>query len=150
MATSARSTPLLVVDARPHKRFFIDMITRDISLEACVLDLVDNAVDGATRAMSGAPRSARAPMPHPLSAGTTLYRGYSIDISFDRTSFQIQDNCGGLAIDIAREYAFTFGRDPGERTGADTESGIGIYGIGMKRALFKLAHQFTVKSRTPP
>ena len=32
-------------DAYPRKRFFLEMFTRDISLEECLLDLIDNAVD---------------------------------------------------------------------------------------------------------
>ena len=45
-------TPLPVddlINAEPTKSFFVDMITRDISLEQAVLDLVDNSVDGAMR-----------------------------------------------------------------------------------------------------
>ena len=35
------------VEAFPTKAFFVRMITRDISLEDCILDLIDNSVDGA-------------------------------------------------------------------------------------------------------
>jgi hypothetical protein len=31
--------------AEVRKQFFIDMFTRDISLEDCVLDLIDNSID---------------------------------------------------------------------------------------------------------
>jgi hypothetical protein len=132
------------VKAKPHKRFFIDMITRDISLEACVLDLIDNSVDGATRASdeSPAPKRAKSPKPHPLSSGGSRYHGYKIEVEFSKSSFSIADNCGGIPVIIACEYAFNFGRDPSEPTDADTEAGIGIYGIGMKRALFKLGSMF--------
>ena len=34
-------------DAMPTKDFFVRMITRDISLEDCILDLIDNCLDGA-------------------------------------------------------------------------------------------------------
>ncbi len=33
--------------ASPTKAFFVRMITRDIALEDCVLDLLDNSVDSA-------------------------------------------------------------------------------------------------------
>jgi hypothetical protein len=33
--------------ANPTKAFFVTMITRDITLEDCILDLIDNSVDGA-------------------------------------------------------------------------------------------------------
>jgi hypothetical protein len=125
------------------------MITRDISLVACVLDLIDNCVDGATRAVDPSPqRRSKAPKPHPLSSGSSRYKGYKITISFSKTHFRIHDNCGGIPVDIACEYAFHFGRDPRKHTNADTEEGIGIYGIGMKRALFKLGRIIGIKSAT--
>ncbi len=148
MPNAPKINDVLPVKATPHKRFFIDMITRDISLEACVLDLIDNSVDGATRTSDDTPAKSKAPKPHPLSSGGTRYKGYKIDVKCSPTSFRIHDNCGGISVKIAREYAFNFGRDPGEHTEADTEAGIGIYGIGMKRALFKMGRQFGLESHT--
>lgn len=146
--TTPKPNDVLPVKATPHKRFFIDMITRDISLEACVLDLIDNAVDGATRSSDGRPARSKTPKPHPLSSGGTQYAGYKIRVRFSSSSFQIHDNCGGIPLEIATEYAFNFGRDPGKHTEADTEAGIGIYGIGMKRALFKMGKHFDIRSHT--
>ena len=31
--------------AYPRKHFFFEMFTRDISLEDCILDLIDNSID---------------------------------------------------------------------------------------------------------
>lgn len=139
-----------VVKATPHKRFFIDMITRDISLEACVLDLIDNSVDGATRHTNPPSRGKRtlSPKPHPLSSGENRYQAYTIDIKFDRSSLSVSDNCGGIPVDIACDYAFNFGRDPEAPDESATRTGIGIYGIGMKRALFKLGRHFFIESQT--
>ena len=148
MSTARKINDVLLVKATPHKRFFIDMITRDISLEACVLDLIDNAVDGATRSTNDKPVKARAPKPHPLSSGGTRYKGYKIDVKFSPSSLRIHDNCGGISVEIATKYAFNFGRNPSEHTDADTEAGIGIYGIGMKRALFKMGSRFDIRSHT--
>jgi hypothetical protein len=39
----------LVAKAYPRKNFFVQMFTKDISLEDCVLDLIDNSVDGYTK-----------------------------------------------------------------------------------------------------
>ena len=60
--------------------------------------------------------------------------------------FEIEDNCGGIPLAEARDYAFNFGR----RTGAPPvpPDSIGIYGIGMKRALFKLGKQIEIRSST--
>jgi hypothetical protein len=41
--------------ANPTKAFFVRMITRDISLEDCILDLIDNSVDGAWRCEGSKP-----------------------------------------------------------------------------------------------
>lgn len=146
---TAKANEVLPVKATPHKRFFIDMITRDISLEACVLDLIDNSVDGATRSTEATTSSrAKSPKPHPLSSGDERYKGFRIDVRCSSSSFRITDNCGGIPVDIACEYAFNFGRDPSDPNEGDTEAGIGIYGIGMKRALFKLGREFTIDSHT--
>lgn len=37
------------IEAYPAKRFFVDMLTRDIELLDAVLDLIDNSLDGAMR-----------------------------------------------------------------------------------------------------
>lgn len=44
-----KGTNLKELHADPAKAFFIDMLTRDISLEDAILDLLDNCVDGALR-----------------------------------------------------------------------------------------------------
>ncbi len=36
-------------NANPDKRFFIDLIIRDITLEDAILDLIDNAIDSLLR-----------------------------------------------------------------------------------------------------
>jgi len=41
--------------ANPTKEFFVKMITRDITLEDCILDLIDNSVDGAWRSEGSRP-----------------------------------------------------------------------------------------------
>ena len=38
-----------MANAYPKKKFFVDMFTRDISLEDCLLDLIDNSIDGLIR-----------------------------------------------------------------------------------------------------
>jgi Histidine kinase-, DNA gyrase B-, and HSP90-like ATPase len=57
----------------------------------------------------------------------------------------IIDNCGGIDIQIARDYAFRFGRSPKY---AGIPYSVGQFGIGMKRALFKIAKKFEVHSKT--
>ena len=36
-----------IIEGNPTKTFFIDMITRDISIKDAIIDLLDNSIDGA-------------------------------------------------------------------------------------------------------
>ena len=118
------------INAEPTKGFFVDMITRDISLEQAVLDLVDNSVDGAKLHRGDGDR--------PLE-------GFEVSISISGVRFRIVDNCGGFSRETARDYAFRFGRPPGREK---LEYSLGRFGIGMKRALFKFGDHFIVESST--
>ena len=114
------------VEAGPTKQFFVSMITRDIALQPAVVDLVDNSVDGARRLRGDGP-----------------LEGLEVDLRYDAQHFQIEDNCGGIPLEVARHYAFKFGR-PDDAPGIPHS--VGQFGIGMKRALFKLGTQFSVRS----
>ncbi|MDN3029746.1 ATP-binding protein [Streptomyces sp. S.PB5] len=115
------------VQASPEKRFFIGMLVKDIELLPAILDLVDNSVDGARRLRGDDP-----------------YDGLEVKISINAECFEISDNCGGIPLDIARDYAFRFGRPQSVK---GTPGSVGQFGVGMKRALFKLGKFFTVDSR---
>ncbi|MCL4716004.1 MAG: ATP-binding protein [Hyphomonadaceae bacterium] len=121
-------------DANPTKAFFVRIITKDISLEDCILDLIDNSVDGAWRCEGSRPIG--------LQDGTDLSK-YSIMIEATPDKFSIIDNCGGMSLDDAVEHAFSFGR---EATEDHDDYSIGVYGIGMKRAVFKLGGNIRVRS----
>lgn len=115
------------IDGQPTKEFFVKMITRDISIKEAILDLVDNSVDGARR------------------VNKDDYSGLYVDLKLSEDSFILKDNCGGFSLEHAKNYAFRFGR-PNE---AELKGGsIGRFGIGMKRALFKMGETFEVESRT--
>ncbi|WP_208451801.1 ATP-binding protein [Burkholderia cepacia] len=121
--------------AFPAKRFFVDMLTRDIELQDAILDLLDNCVDGAMRLNKGK----RVDTKHP-------YRGYAAHIEFDGKKFSVSDNCGGIPRNIAEDYAFRMGRPDSSRD-PDLPT-VGVYGIGMKRAIFKMGRAATVTSLT--
>jgi hypothetical protein len=120
----------------PSKGFFISMITRDISLTDCMLDLLDNSVDGINRVRQGSTNG----------DSSSRYSGFSVKIKFGERSFEISDNCGGIPIKIAQEYAFRFGRP--DDVIADIDQSIGLYGIGMKRAMFKMGKEIYLTSST--
>lgn len=119
----------LVVHADPTKDFFITMLVKDIGLVPAIVDLVDNCVDGALRMRQDRD-----------------FDGLSVRIEFDHSHFRVADNCGGIAVEIARNYAFRFGRPPGM---APTRHSVGQFGVGMKRALFKIGSKFSVASTSP-
>lgn len=120
--------------ANPTKAFFVRMITRDISLEDCIFDLIDNSIDGAWELAGGGPMR--------LDDETDLSR-FKIQIQIDENRFEISDNCGGITLDEAVDYAFTFGRKENARV---DDYSIGVYGIGMKRAVFKIGKKIEIRS----
>jgi hypothetical protein len=113
------------------------MITKDIGLEDCILDLLDNSIDGARQKLQQMGGSADTDRP---------YTGFFADVRFDAEAFEIEDNCGGIPLEEAEHYAFHFGRRPDADPEADYA--IGLYGIGMKRAIFKMGRRATVRSST--
>jgi hypothetical protein len=121
-----------VVKGSPSKAFFVNMITRDISLGDAILDLLDNAVDGVKRAAGNGPLN---------------FAPHFAHVTFGPAEFKISDNCGGIPIKIAKEYAFRFGK-PDDVVTEPTPHSIGLYGIGMKRALFKMVRSIDVSSST--
>jgi Histidine kinase-, DNA gyrase B-, and HSP90-like ATPase len=113
------------------------MLVRDIELVPAIVDLVDNSVDGARRLTKGkASGKQAARSKSPLSK-------YHVDITLSGESFTIADNCGGISIEDATRYAFRFGRPEDI---APLEGEVGQFGVGMKRALFKLGQEFSVTS----
>lgn len=115
------------IQGNPTKSFFIEMITRDISIQDAILDLLDNSIDGANRIYSES------------------YRGREIEIILTKDEFIVKDNCGGFSLDTAKKYAFRFGRPD---DAPPTEGSIGRFGIGMKRSLFKMGNYFEVETKT--
>ncbi len=119
------------VPAAPVKSFFVSMLTRDIRLEDAILDLLDNCVDGVIRSKG--------------ATGTKPFKDHWAHITFDRKKFVIEDNCGGIPWEL-HDYAFRMGAEPGrkpEKTGT-----LGVYGIGLKRALFKMGQESTISTQS--
>ena len=120
------------VDASPVKSFFVAMFTRDIKLEDAILDLLDNCVDGILRTGR-------------RSSGKKPYQGFGAEITFDKDSFVISDNCGGIPWSL-HEYAFRMGRTKDRP--ADKPGTVGAYGIGMKRAIFKMGKECLIGTKS--
>ena len=116
------------IDANPTKDFFISMLVKDIGTTRAIIDLVDNCVDGARRLRPNG-----------------KYGGLDVKIETTKEHFKISDNCGGISIELAKRYAFRFGRPADMKA---TPHSVGLFGVGMKRALFKLGANFRIESTT--
>ena len=114
------------IDASVSKAFFVEMLVKDIPLEMAIHDLLDNCIDGALRLR-----------------GDQSFEGLAVDITCASDHFTIRDNCGGIDYDVARNYAFRFGRPP---EAEPVPYSVGRFGVGMKRAVFKLGRHFYVRS----
>lgn len=124
-----------IAKANPTKRFFVDMLTRDIELGDAILDLLDNCIDGVLRKIND----------NQDLQSSSPYSGFEANITLNENYFQIVDNCGGMSLNLAENYAFRFGRpDDSRDVGIPT---VGVYGIGMKRALFKIGLDSVIESR---
>ncbi|MBQ0957809.1 ATP-binding protein [Ideonella sp. 4Y11] len=126
---AGQAAPAKKIHTDPTKDFFVTMITRDIQLRDCIFDLLDNSIDGARR--------------KPSDDDTKPFIGYEIRLAFDENYFRIEDNTGGIRLSDAIDYAFHFGR---RADSPEVPGGIGLYGIGMKRAIFKIGRICSVTS----
>ena len=127
------------INAAPTKSFFVDMLTRDIDLKDAILDLLDNCVDGIQRTLRDEGGEVEDP--------DLPYEGFWADIELSDKGFKISDNCGGIPLEVARRYAFRMGK-PRDISDDDDIATIGTYGIGMKRAIFKMGQSAEVRSQT--
>jgi len=67
----------------------------------------------------------------------------SIKITFTDKYFHVEDNCGGISVEDAKDEVFRFGHSKGAKVGQ-----LGVYGVGLKRALFKIGNDITIESKT--
>jgi hypothetical protein len=129
------------VHAYPRKQFFIEMFTRDIALEDCILDLIDNSMDAllSTRKIDIESEFLA------QSKGQTKTKSGKAQIRLDYSEkrLSIVDDCGGIPYAEARNEVFCFGHKPDA-----PKRRLGVYGIGMKRAIFKIGNHIQVVSNT--
>lgn len=110
------------INAMPRKTLFIDILTRDVSAKDSIFDLIDNSVDAYIR------------------NGLKERREVKLTISQDK--FAIRDNCGGIERDFLMNDVFRFGvEELGEK-----KPTLGIYGLGLKRALLKIGRNIRMET----
>ncbi|MCH8292727.1 ATP-binding protein [Candidatus Poribacteria bacterium] len=129
-----------IVVASPSKMFFVEMLTRDIDLKDAILDLLDNCVDGILRQLNDQRREEVLKSEKP-------YDSYWAKITANPEKFSIEDNCGGISRKIAINSAFRLGRSLEDLQRDKDIATVGVHGIGMKRALFKMGRHSKVISQ---
>lgn len=110
------------ITAKPTKTLFINILTQDVDPLDCILDLIDNSIDSYTRNEYSDKRQ--------------------IKLKIGKQSFEIFDSCGGIDKETLEKEVFKFGVDEIKRD----KPTLGLYGIGMKRALFKMGKKISLET----
>lgn len=110
------------IDAMPTKTLFVKILTRDVRLSDCIFDLIDNSVDAYIR--------------------NGIQERRKVKLTITGNKFVIADNCGGIGHDFLTEEVFRFGVEDLKKR----ESTLGIYGIGLKRALLKIGRNIHMET----
>jgi hypothetical protein len=128
-------------DASPEKQLFVSMITRDISLIAAFLDLIDNSINSAVE--PSADQLVTASDYHSFLQDSERVPSVDIRIKVTDALVEVADTASGISFHTAAERVFRFGRSGEESQEKDRLS---VYGIGLKRAIFKLGNKITMRS----
>ncbi len=132
---------VIEAEASPEKRLFISLLTRDIPLLAAFLDLIDNSINAAVEPY--ADRLKTAEDYERFLLDETIEPGVSIDLNIGPDKVEISDTAGGISADTAAKGVFKFGRSLNDGESSDRLS---VYGIGLKRAIFKLGNKIAMRS----
>ncbi len=128
-------------DARPQKRLFVSLITRDISLADALLDLIDNSINAALEPIADNLKTADDYQR--LLANSRLKAKVDVSLTISSTRIYVEDTAHGISLRTARDQVFRFGRDAEPTHSTDRLS---VYGIGLKRALFKCGNRVEITS----
>ncbi|WP_010630031.1 ATP-binding protein [Halomonas sp. KM-1] len=110
------------------------IITRDINCRECILDLIDNSIDSARRAIvSSSGRVDHTGLP-------VDYSGYEISVGLKNNSFYVEDTCFGISPEEIENRLLVIGKLPRERLS------IGSFGVGLKRALLKIGKTYSIST----
>lgn len=134
-------TAQIKADASPEKRLFISLITRDIPLVAAFLDLIDNSINAAVEPYSD--RLATADDYQKLFQDESVTPAVDISLTVKSDMVEIKDTAPGISAEVAKDHVFKFGRASGE---AHADDRLSVYGIGLKRAMFKMGNSITIRS----
>lgn len=132
----ARTSKPFKVDTHPTKEIIVTGLTRDATVEACIFDLIDNSIDAARETIfKRLTPDAREELPD-------SYNKYTIEVTLNGSEFKIEDNCGGIPVEKLKTLVLRFGQR------SNHPMGIGAFGVGLNRALFKLGKVSHLKTDT--
>lgn len=131
-APSKKKVP---VDFGADQDFLISGITADVTTLECIYDLIDNSIDAARNDLLSVKEPKLDEYGLPQS-----YAGYEVSIVAASDSFSIHDNCSGMSEATLSRKSF--------KTGSKSSHpfGIGHFGIGLNRSVFKLGRTTTLIS----
>jgi len=131
----------IAADASPEKRLFISLLTRDITLVAALLDLIDNSINASLEPYSSQLRSADDYLS--VFGSEDIKPQVKIWLNIGPDKVEIKDSAGGITAKTAAESVVKFGR--GTEDGHERDR-LSVYGIGLKRAIFKLGNKIVMRS----
>ncbi len=131
----------VLAEANPEKRLFISLLTRDISMVAAFLDLIDNSVNAALEPLVNRLETAEGYAN--ILEDETVQPRTDICLKLSDKKVIITDNAPGIQLSTAQQHVFKFGRSEEEESESDRLS---VYGLGLKRAFFKLGNRIRIVS----
>ena len=134
-------TEVFHADASPEKRLFISLLTRDIPLVAAFLDLIDNSINAALEPFARRLETADGYVE--IFKDIDFKPNTNIKLTISTGEIEIVDTAPGISAESARLHVFKFGRSQNEENESDRLS---VYGLGLKRAFFKLGKRVIIKS----
>ena len=134
-------TDTVLAEASPEKRLFISLLTRDISMVSAFLDLIDNSVNAALEPLAN--RLETADGYADILEDETVQPRTDIRLTLSDKKVIIADNAPGIRLSTAQQHVFKFGRSEEEESESDRLS---VYGLGLKRAFFKLGNRIKIES----
>ncbi|XZW37109.1 ATP-binding protein [Acinetobacter baumannii] len=117
-----------LADTRPAKEYLVNGMTKDVTIEECIFDLIDNSIDA-----------------YPDHTGEIVsdYKQYTINLKIQRNLFSINDTGKGICLHLLKTDTLRFGTKTNHHT-----TSIGYYGIGLNRAIFKLGRKINLVTET--
>lgn len=131
----------IFADANPEKRLFISLLTRDIPMIAAFLDLIDNSVNAALEPFAN--RLGTADGYVGILKDENVQPSTDIQLTISDQRVKIIDNAPGISLELAKSHVFKFGRSIEDENESDRLS---VYGLGLKRAFFKLGRRVKIIS----